>query len=584
MEYKDFFEKVNGFLKQAEKHKRRGNNDFNPYLEMWSGSNEVKLHSALICGFLNPLGNHYQGDVFLETFLESVGLKEWFGDTSNARVYKEYFVQTDNQKGRIDIYSTNNDKHIIIENKLEAGDGDTQIEKYIEAIAKEQSLESSELESSDIDSNDDMESSKSKTKQANNAYDNIAVLYLTPDGLEPSGYSLGKWEIQGEYLVNGDNKVKFKAISYKNEILKWIENSQAKVGCITNLNAALLFYKDVVQIITNKKENTMNIAKFLTDNKDNNMQENMEIVFEILENQNEIIESYCEAIIEKHREQIESKGFEIIKTSDNKRRDEWDCNSYRYPYMIKPQDLQQHYFFAFCIEYTKNNENNGYGVRLFGKGSDNNGKIKEYLDIKLNRWWLKRDGGSMQGVESSLQEFLDSTEIKTLNNKLKEPNEKIKSYQAFCDTQDEIEKEIKKDYGEYTIKVYENANATDIWHKDFNEEELGFNISVWYDSKKHKVCFGIYLEHGANTSAMIARLKEVLGVDDSVFHKDSLDPAKQNDIYINLAQYKEVNVADFTKESFINFFESVRKQTDEFNQKIKDDLAKGQNSKLRKFA
>ena len=121
MEYKDFFEKVSGFLKQAEIHKRRGNNDFNPYLEMWSGSNEVKLHSALICGFLNPLGNHYQGDVFLETFLESVGLKAWFGDTSNAEVYKEYFVQTGNREGRIDIYITNNDKHIIIENKIWAG-------------------------------------------------------------------------------------------------------------------------------------------------------------------------------------------------------------------------------------------------------------------------------------------------------------------------------------------------------------------------------------------------------------------------------------------------------------------------------
>ena len=569
MEYKDFFEKVNGFLKQAEKHKRRGNNDFNPYLEMWSGSNEVKLHSALICGFLNPLGNHYQGDVFLETFLESVGLKEWFGDSSNARAYREY--------ENIDIYITNNDKHIIIENKIWAGDQDRQIERYIEKIAKEQSQESSELESSDIDSNDDMESSKSKTKQANNAYDNIAVLYLTPDGLEPSKYSLGKWEIQGDYLVNGDKKVRFKAIAYKEEILKWIENSQAKVGCITHLNSALYFYKDVVQIITNTKENTMNIAKFLTDNKDNNMQENMEIVFEILENQNEIIESYCEAIIEKHREQIESKGFEIIKTSDNKRRDEWDCNSYRYPYMIKPQDLQQRYFFAFCIEYTKNNENNGYGVRLFGKGSDNNGKIKEYLDIKLNRWWLKRDGGSMQGVESSLQEFLDSTEIKTLNNKLKEPNEKIKSYQAFCDTQNEIKTAIESNYKDYVVKIHEDKNTTDIWHKDFNEEELGFNISVWYDSEKHKVCFGVYLKHKTDTSAMIATLKEVLDVCDSAFCTES------KYIYINLEQCDEIDPANLTKERFINFFESVRKQTDEFNQKIKDDLAK-QDSKLRKFA
>ena len=83
--------------------------------------------------------------------------------------------------------------------------------------------------------------SESETPQKQGAsYDNIAVLYLAPYKRNPSGYSLGKWEIQGDSLVNGDNKVKFKVISYKNEILKWIENSQAKVGCIANLNAALL--------------------------------------------------------------------------------------------------------------------------------------------------------------------------------------------------------------------------------------------------------------------------------------------------------------------------------------------------------
>ncbi|RDU65306.1 PD-(D/E)XK nuclease family protein, partial [Helicobacter equorum] len=114
MEYREFFERVKGFLEQAEIHKRRGNNDFNPYLEMWSGSNEVKLHSALISGFLNPLGNHYQGDVFLETFLDSISLKKWFGNTRNARVYKEY--------KNIDVYITNGERHIIVENKIWAGD------------------------------------------------------------------------------------------------------------------------------------------------------------------------------------------------------------------------------------------------------------------------------------------------------------------------------------------------------------------------------------------------------------------------------------------------------------------------------
>ncbi|MCI5786298.1 MAG: hypothetical protein MR025_02460, partial [Helicobacter trogontum] len=83
------------------------------------------------------------------------------------------------------------------------------------------------------------------------------------------------------------------------------------------------------------------------------------------------------------------------------------------------------------------------------------------------------------------------------------------------------------------------------------------------------------------TSAMLQQLKEVLSIDDNDFHKDIFNPNKQ--IYITLAQERNVDVVDFTQEKFINFFESVRKQTDEFNQKIADDLAKGQDSKLRKF-
>lgn len=417
MEYKDFFENVGGFLKQAEKHKRRGNNDFNPYLEMWSGSNEVKLHSALICGFLNPLGNHYQGDVFLETFLESVGLKAWFGDSSNARVYREYFVQTGNQEGRIDIYITNNDKHIIIENKLEAGDGDTQIEKYIEAIAKEQSLESS-----------DTKSSESENIQVGKAYENIAVLYLAPDERKPSKYSLGKWEIQGDYLVNGDNQVRFKSITYKKEILEWIEKSQTKVGCITNLNAALLFYKDVVQIITNKKENTMSIAGFLTNNKDNNMQENMGIVFEILKKRESILDKYYNEVMGKYKKEIEENGFEIVKANIDDKKDEWGYSGIWYPYTIKPKDCGENYI-GFGIQCNKKQYiSSNLCVRLFGKYTDcqkyrnEYNKITEYLGIEMNGWWLKdRHTDKIETLENELKKFLDSIgEIKALNEKLKD--------------------------------------------------------------------------------------------------------------------------------------------------------------------
>ena len=422
MEYKEFFKSVKGFLEQAEIHKRRGNNDFNPYLEMWSESNEVKLHSRLICGFLNPLGKHYQGDVFLETFLECVGLKAWFGNTSGARVYKEY--------KNIDMYITNGERHIIVENKIWAGDQDKQIERYIESIARGQGGGFDEL-----DSSDDMESSQSEAQEQSVSYDNIAVLYLAPDERKPSKDSLGKWQIQGESLKYKQDKVKFKAITYREEILKWIEKSQAKVGCITNLNAALLFYKDVVQIITKTKENTMSIESFLTEN---DMEENMEVVFEILNKKEKIIESYhekfVEKVVERHREQIESRGFEIIKLDKAKAVGEWKKNKLSYPLIIKPKDIcDKHYYLAFCVEYyTQHKQYSYYGVRIFQQDSPINANVTMPSKIQdKGSWWLyDRDKKQRYAFdtlraefESSLLEFLDSSKIKAWN-------EKLKSYQA----------------------------------------------------------------------------------------------------------------------------------------------------------
>ncbi|TLD82095.1 hypothetical protein LS68_003615 [Helicobacter sp. MIT 05-5293] len=410
--YNVFFKKAKDFKQKAEIHKRRGNNDFNPYLEMRSARNEVKLHSALLCGFLNPHNNHYQGDVFLESFLEAIdkcseskaskdeGLKEWFGNTSHADVYSEY--------NHIDIYITNGQRHIIVENKIWAGDQEKQIQRYIETIAQDDNGE-------------------------NVSYEDIAVLYLAPQPNKnnkrmPSQDSLGEWKIQGDYLERDGDKVRFHAVSYNKEILKWIDLAKQKVGCITNLNTALAFYKDVVQIITNTKENTtMSLAKFLTKDT-NNMKYQLEIVWDIFGMKEEICKEYSKAIMKKYSDEIEAKGFEIIEGVE-------DVDSrgvvWLYPYVIKPKDCGE-YYFVFCIEYTKKNENNGYGVRLTGnypnssKSPEENKKIREkieeYLGISFkHQWWYRpsRDSNSMQGAESALEAFLNDSKIKEFNDKLK---------------------------------------------------------------------------------------------------------------------------------------------------------------------
>lgn len=264
--YKKFFKDFIDFKNEAELHKKRGNNDFNPLLCVQKVDNEENMHSGMLYGLLNVRGEHYQDELFLDLFLEQVGLKGWFGNTKSAYVKTEY--------KNMDIYISNGEKHIILENKIWAGDGIGQIARYIDSVHKNTNEDSNEGAIS---------------------YNNIAVIYLTPfSDREPDSNSLKDWKIDNGFLVSGENKVVFKNISYSDEILKWINKCKEKVGCIFSLNAGLEFYKDVVKIITNKKENKMNIKEFL-----NKQPEFIEQAFEMLREQDKIFEAFCEYVKEK---------------------------------------------------------------------------------------------------------------------------------------------------------------------------------------------------------------------------------------------------------------------------------------------
>ena len=164
----------------------------------------------------------------------------------------------------------------------------------------------------------------------------------------------------------------------------------------------------------------MNIAKFLTDNKEN-MQENMEIVFEILENKDKIIESYCKAFAEKHREQIESKGFEIFI---NKK---WRLGM-DYKLVIRPKERNKVYI-AFCVR------EEFHGIELFcpynEKKHNDNAKYKEYNTKIINKmkeqgmnldWfnldWKDEVGYNFSTFEKELQRFLDNKEQEKWNEQI----------------------------------------------------------------------------------------------------------------------------------------------------------------------
>lgn len=339
-DFDSFVSRFGDYLAKANESKKRGNNDYNPLKAVQNPYNEVNMHSGFIYSLLDTNGEHYQDDLFLSLFLEVLGLKEWFGSTTNAQVRKE--------SNYIDLYIFNDTKHIIIENKINAGDQPNQIATFIETIY-----------------NNGVE------------YENIFVIFLTLHDREPNQSSRTSkdnnllWEIKQDskndwFLESKDgektNKVGYKKVLYGDKILEWIESCQSKsgVGNIANLNYALESYKDIVQIITGKKESTMNIADFFKEAED------FELAFEIINNSDKIKETYLQkqAIeLQKELDKLSLTDWEILVGED-------ECKIFRSSpntnwwknvvvYNKRYEDSKQTFRYMF-----ENEKDKAFGVRL----------------------------------------------------------------------------------------------------------------------------------------------------------------------------------------------------------------------------
>lgn len=333
--YERFFSEVGAYLLK-EKERKKIDNDYNPLLVIRSQSDEVKLHSRIIHSLLDTRGKHYQGSLFLEPFLKMLDFKDFALDLHRAFVMREY--------KHIDLYISDNDKHIIIENKIYAGDGDKQIERYIDSLIKDGA---------------DCE--------------NIAVVYLSVESQKISPYSLGKWKNDKGYLVCGDKKIRYKNITYSNEILSWIESCQSKAKNITNLYATLEFYKKCVENIT--KGEKMGLEKFLKENMGNANYTN--IIAEIQKIKLE--EMICKVFKEDFESKAEFSEWQFFSGNEIKG---FEIGGYKriFAYGNK-KHLSQTFKFMLTLEKTR--FNNAYiGFSLFVNGESGGKSYNHFCGFK----------------------------------------------------------------------------------------------------------------------------------------------------------------------------------------------------------
>jgi len=354
--YKDLFEQVKKFKEEQEKQKHRGLNNYNILTTVLKEHDEVRLHSRMIASLLDPLGEHYQSTLFLDKFLEVLNTPNFSINTNNCSVYREY--------KNIDIYITDGNKHIIIENKVYAGDQKNQIERYIEIIEEE----NKKLEINDI-----------------------LVVYLSLDRREPSSYSLGSLSIDNGRVQRVTKEIAlFKSIHYKNEILKWLENCQYEVQNITNLNEVFRQYIDVVKMINHQyKDKIMSLSDYIIENKEV-YKLAMELEKELPKVKKIIVDNFLNRIISLLRREL-GEEWEI-------KFNQWKVLKIYKKNWINSTDYNIIFVFSFD-DIEKYNEAHLGIIRNSAKVDIKNDIIKKFsLELnslnynrKTTQWWLHKE-------------------------------------------------------------------------------------------------------------------------------------------------------------------------------------------------
>ena len=350
--------------------------EFNIFSILRNERDEVNLHSKFIGELLK---NRSFGDIFLKLFLEAIEIK--IDGEINKSIYLEYGA---NDNGRIDILLKINSKSfkraIIIENKIEAGDQWQQLQRYVEAMKKE-----------------------------GYSKDEITIVYLTLAGDTPSDYSLGHIQV---------NEVKI--LSYKDDIISWIEKCIKEVAVVPGLRETLIQYKKLLEKLTGKGE-----KKMIDELKDTilSKEKYLSVAYLIPDILLEIKRDLQYRFWENLKLEMEKLNLEEVKFEDefntkfdfNKIKKFYtnlkDKKYYGIMYEIKELEAGSKLYLRIEVDY-----NIYWGLRVIDKdGNSNKNSSKEHLKkslkefgFKVTDWWL--------GWKHC---YLDETSLETINfNKL----------------------------------------------------------------------------------------------------------------------------------------------------------------------
>lgn len=262
--------------KQEQADCRKRGEFFNIFNILNLEANEMRTHSAFIAELLNPKGNHGLGDAFLKAFLSIIKFDYFDFSTKDAEVQVEYHIGFKNEDstkgGRIDIQIVSNEKAILIENKIYAGDQEKQLIRYFN-YGKERYKE------------------------------NFRLLYLTLYKGDASEYS----------IKNADKKLipnqDYYSIGYNQEILSWLNRCIELAVYHPLVRETIRQYKYLVEQLIGKNMNENNnkeLISVLTSS------QNIETTLTILSTKDEICHVIKQNLFKQLGIWIKNKGWNFM--------------------------------------------------------------------------------------------------------------------------------------------------------------------------------------------------------------------------------------------------------------------------------
>lgn len=278
--------------KTLQEEKRKRGDNFNVFSVLGLQTSEVRLHSALIAELLRPDGDHGLGDKFMKAFLDVLNKhyeEPFCFDTESAKVEVEHVIgplsEDGESGGRIDLFiQDKNNQTIIIENKINAEDQYRQMSRYSKYAEEDLNL-------------------KGKIK----------LLYLTKEGDNPSDDSLG------------ERDVKYTSISYRKDILVWLDKCLALSALYPIVRETIRQYiitlNNILSIM--EYENKKEFIELLTS------PNNIESTLAILENSEAFYNAIINSFIIELGNKAKEAGYEF-SNNGSERIEIWNNNKWKY--------------------------------------------------------------------------------------------------------------------------------------------------------------------------------------------------------------------------------------------------------------